>query len=103
MNTQNETNKLINTALADITDVQDKLNNILCLQKNIGSFMNDVMEMSPIEGMDSIMKVQIGREDANCFTNVVIDYINMIISAMSNINDTLEKAFELSKTGGTRV
>ena len=104
MNTQNETtltaNTLINIALSNITDVQDKLNNMLCLQRNISGFMDDVMEMSPIEGMDSIMKVQIGREDANCFINVVIDYINMIIGAMSNINDTLEKAFEFTKTGG---
>lgn len=104
MNTQNETtltaNTLINIALADITDVQDKLNNMLCLQKNIGSFMDDVMQMSPIKDMDSVMRVQIGRDDANCFTNVVIDYINMIIGAMSNINDTLEKAFKLTKTGG---
>ena len=101
MNTQNETtltaNTLINIALADITDVQDKLNNMLCLQKNIGSFMDDVMEMSPIKDMDSVMRVQIGRDDANCFTNVVIDYLLYIIGDMNSINNTLTKAFELSR------
>lgn len=97
MNNQNETNKLINTALADITEVQDKLNNMLCLQKNIGSFMDDVMEMSPIKDMDSVMKVQIGRENANCYTNVVLDYLNTIINMMSTIGNTLDEAFELSR------
>lgn len=97
MNTQNETNKLINTALADITEVQDKLNNMLCLQKNIGSFMDDVMEMSPIKDMDSVMKVQIGRENANCYTNVVLDYLNTIINMMSTIGNTLDEAFEMSR------
>lgn len=103
MNTQNETNKLINIALADIADVQEKLNNILCLQRNIGCFMDDVMKMSPIKDMDSAMKVQIGKEDANCFTNVVIDYLVTIIGMMNNIGDDLEKAFDLNKIGGTKI
>ena len=91
---------LINTAMADISDIQDKLNNMLRLQMNIGGFMDDVKQMSPIKDMDSVMRVQIGRDDAICYTNVVLDYLNTIINMMNTIGNTLDEAFKMSKTGG---
>lgn len=45
------------------------------------------------------MRVQIGRDDAICYTNVVLDYLNTIINMMNTISNTLDEAFKMSKTG----
>ena len=91
---------LINKALSDVSTIQESLNKMCCLQRNIGDFMDNVMKMTPIKNPDSVISVQVGREDAACYTSIVLDYLMTVDNMIRGIDKTLGMAFELSKSGG---
>ncbi len=92
--------KLIDTAMDSLLNVQDDVKKMFCLQRHIGSFMDDVMNMNPVNDSDSVIHIQLNRHDALCHTDIVLDYMNKIDDELTGMYKTLSEAFELSTKGG---